>query len=204
MDQSEAVIKKITELGIRYSQATDYTAFLAVPESIAKANADVMNPAYLAMFATPNFRKARQQARGKACYANQRVLMGAIEMYMMDNNDSSKLEFDLETGHINMEELVRTKFLKSPLVPPNQECEYRYLGDPSKTGVPFCVVHGSVEDGETMSVEEMVRKYSLENDLDPDDFDIPYHLYNTEGYGMGIWELMRKYELLQMLLPLLL
>ncbi|NLF96617.1 MAG: hypothetical protein GX569_07755 [Candidatus Riflebacteria bacterium] len=204
MEQSEAVIKKITELGIRYSQATDYTAFLAVPESIAKANADIMNPAYLAMFAAPNFRKARQQARGKACYANQRVLMGAVEMYMMDDNDGSKLEFDLETGHINIDELVRGKYLKSALVPASQECEYRFLGDPAKDGYPFCVVHGSVEDGETVSVEEMVRKYCLSHNLDPDDFDIPYHLYSVDGYGMGIWELMRKYEPLQMLLAILL
>ncbi len=204
MEQSEAVIKKITELGIRYSQATDYTAFLAVPDSVAKANADIMNPAYLAMFATPNFRKARQQARGKACYANQRVLMGAVEMYMMDNDNADKLEFDLETGRINIDELVRRKYLKSALVPASQECDYRFLGDPAKDGIPFCVVHGSVENGETMSVEEMVRKYCLEHNLDPNDFDIPYHLYSADGSGMGIWELMHKYELLQMLLAVLL
>ncbi|PKL50613.1 MAG: hypothetical protein CVV42_02490 [Candidatus Riflebacteria bacterium HGW-Riflebacteria-2] len=204
MEQSEAVIKKITELGIRYSQATDYTAFLAVPESIARANADIMNPAYLAMFAAPNFRKARQQARVKACYANQRVLQGALEMYMMDTSDPGKLEFDLESGHINMDELVRAKYLKSHLVPPTENCEYRILGDPFKDGVPFCVVHGSVEDGATMSVEEMVKKYCEEHNLNSDDFDIPYHLYGSEENNMSIWELMRKYDLLQMLLALLL
>jgi hypothetical protein len=204
MEQSEAVIKKITELGIRYAQATDYTAFLAVPDSIAKANADVMNPAYLAMFAAPTFRKARQQARAKACYANQRVLMGAVEMHGMDNADFSKLEFDLYAGRINIDELVRGKYLKSALVPATNECEYRYLGDPAGDGVPFCVVHGSVEDGATMSVEEIVLRYCKEHNLNPDDFDIPYHLYDVEGSGTGIWELMQKYELLQMLLAVML
>ncbi len=204
MERSEAVIKKITELGIRYSQATDYAAFLAVPESIAQANADVMNPAYLAMFAAPNFRKSRQQARNKACYANQRVLMGALEMYMMDDRDPGKLEFDPETGHINMDVLVQEKFLKSRLVPPTENCEYRFLGDPAKDGLSFCVVHGSIEDGATMSIEEMVKKYCKEKGLDPDDFDIPYHLYGGEESGRSIWSLMRKYELLQMLLAVLL
>ncbi len=204
MEQSEAVIKKITELGIRYAQATDYTAFLAVPDSIARANADVMNPAYLAMFAAPTFRKARQQARAKACYANQRVLMGAVEMYGMDNADFSKLEFDLYTGHLNIDELVRGKYLKSALVPATNECEYRFLGDPAGDGVSFCVVHGSVEDGMTMSVEEIVLRYCKEHNLNPDDFDIPYHLYDVEGSGTGIWELMQKFELLQTLLAILL
>jgi len=125
-------------------------------------------------------------------------------MYMMDDNDGSKLEFDLEIGRINIDELVRSRFLKSALVPATSDCEYRFLGDPTKDGYAFCVVHGSVEHGETMSVEEMVRKYCLEHNLDPDDFDIPYHLYSNEGYDMGIWSLMHKYELLQMLLAVLL
>jgi hypothetical protein len=204
IEQSEAVIKKITELGIRYSQATDYTAFLAVPESIAKANADVLNPAYLAVFAAPTFRRARQQARVKACYANQRVLMGAVEMYLMDNSDADKLEFDLETGHINIDELVRGRYLKSALIPATSECEYRFLGDPAGDGVPFCVVHGSVEDGAKMSVEEIVQRYCKEHNLDPDDFDIPYHLYDSEANGTGLWELMKKYEMFQMFLAILL
>lgn len=204
MEQNEAVVKKIVELGVRYSQATDYTAFLAVPESIARANADVMNPAYLAMFAAPNFRKAREQARGKACFANQRVLLGAVEMFLMDNTDISKLEFDLETGHFKQEVLVQEKYLKSEITPPDRDCEYRFLGDPMKDGLPFCVVHGSVEDGMHMSVEEMVKKYCREHNLDPDDFDIPYHLYGGGDSGRDIWSLVRRYELLQIILALML
>lgn len=38
----------------------------------------------LAAIAVPNFRRARAQARQKACQANQRVLLGAVEMYNMD------------------------------------------------------------------------------------------------------------------------
>lgn len=39
----------------------------------------------LSAIATPNFRRARSQAREKACQANQCVLLGAVEMYNMDN-----------------------------------------------------------------------------------------------------------------------
>jgi prepilin-type N-terminal cleavage/methylation domain-containing protein len=40
----------------------------------------------LAAMAIPNFKKAREQAREKACYSNIRVLLGAIEMYNMDHS----------------------------------------------------------------------------------------------------------------------
>ena len=35
--------------------------------------------------ATPNIHPARYSARLKACFSNQRVILGAIEMYNMDN-----------------------------------------------------------------------------------------------------------------------
>lgn len=40
----------------------------------------------LAAIAVPNFKKAREQAREKSCYANIRVILGAVEMYNMDNS----------------------------------------------------------------------------------------------------------------------
>ena len=38
----------------------------------------------VAAIAIPNFQKARSRARKRACFANQRVLLGAVEMYNMD------------------------------------------------------------------------------------------------------------------------
>lgn len=40
----------------------------------------------LAAIAVPNFRAARQRANQRACYANQKTLAGAIEMYNLDFN----------------------------------------------------------------------------------------------------------------------
>ena len=42
----------------------------------------------LAAIAVPNFRKARERANQRACYANQKTVAGALEMYNLDNNRS--------------------------------------------------------------------------------------------------------------------
>src|SRR5947209_11570644 len=40
----------------------------------------------LAAIAVPNFRAARERANTRACYANQKTIAGALEMYNLDNN----------------------------------------------------------------------------------------------------------------------
>jgi competence protein ComGC len=47
----------------------------------------------LSSLSVPNFKKAREQARDKACFSNQRVITGAIEMFEMDNGPLTS--FDL-------------------------------------------------------------------------------------------------------------
>ena len=39
-----------------------------------------------AAIAVPNFKKARDRANMRACFANQKTLAGAMEMYNLDNN----------------------------------------------------------------------------------------------------------------------
>jgi type II secretion system protein G len=39
----------------------------------------------LAAIAVPNFRRARERANQRACYANQKTIAGAVEMYNLDN-----------------------------------------------------------------------------------------------------------------------
>ena len=46
--------------------------------------------AVLVAIAIPNFRTARMQARDKACYANMRVIQGAVEMYNMDQKSNDE------------------------------------------------------------------------------------------------------------------
>lgn len=105
----------------------------------------------IAAIAVPNFRKARQQSRQKACLANQRVLMGAIEMYNMDNNTMIS-DFDGNTIDL----LVQGKYLKSQIVPAEQNCAFSSIGPLSQAGIVMCGVHGTVEHpfDENMSDEE--------------------------------------------------
>lgn len=50
----------------------------------------------LAAIAVPNFRAARERANQRACYANQKTVSGALEMYNLDNNDSvTQLDDDM-------------------------------------------------------------------------------------------------------------
>lgn len=90
----------------------------------------------LAAMAIPNFKKAREQAREKACYSNIRVLLGAIEMYnmdhsvMLDSPDQGKLTGD--------------GYLKAAVVCPETGGNY-VGGNLSKDGILSCSLHGSVD-----------------------------------------------------------
>ena len=90
----------------------------------------------LAAAAIPNFKAAKASAREKACFSNQRVLMGAVEMYNMDH-DTMMTTLDIPT-------LVKEKYLKSAPVGPEPECEYFSIGDLSGDGVVACKRHGGL------------------------------------------------------------
>lgn len=83
------------------------------------------------------------QAREKACYANMRVILGAIEMYNMDHNEMITTRMDDPTKPTSI--LVREKYLKSPITPAETDCYYRIHGDVSGNGVIVCDNHGTVE-----------------------------------------------------------
>ena len=92
----------------------------------------------LAAIAIPNFRKARQQARQKACQANMRVLQGAVEMYNMDSNQMISANLDVAA-------LSSGKYIKAEPTPPEAGCSYGASGDLAAEGVVMCGIHGSVE-----------------------------------------------------------
>ncbi|HNV70137.1 MAG TPA: hypothetical protein PKO06_10600 [Candidatus Ozemobacteraceae bacterium] len=64
---------------------------------------------YIPIFGWPY---GRMIAREKACYANMRVLLGAIEMYNMDHSD-----FLDEMNPLVMAKLHTDGYLKSPMTP---------------------------------------------------------------------------------------
>jgi prepilin-type N-terminal cleavage/methylation domain-containing protein len=98
----------------------------------------------LAAIAIPNFRKAREQARQKACYANMRVILGAIEMYNMDHNKMIESMGDAApTDKTGL--LVSGGYLKAPVSTPENDCSY--LGeDLHDAGLIECNKHGTVEE----------------------------------------------------------
>jgi len=96
-----------------------------------------------AAVAVPNFRKAREEARKKACYANQRVILGAIEMYNMDN---TPMLSSLDSGMFDEGGLLQKGgYIKSPIRKPEEKCLYKSIGDLSKDGHIECEFHGPVE-----------------------------------------------------------
>ncbi len=99
----------------------------------------------LAAIAIPNFRKAREQAREKACYANMRVILGAVEMYNMDHSDMITTDMGDPTDASSV--LVSGGYLKGPIAKPETKCSYKIDGDISGVGKIVCSeVHGSVEE----------------------------------------------------------
>lgn len=102
----------------------------------------------LAAIAIPNFKKAGGMAREKACYANMRILLGAIEMYNMDAKgppDEPLIDgFKFEEYDSLVEILVDKNYLKSILSRPETKCNY--IGkDILKGGVIRCKIHDSVD-----------------------------------------------------------
>lgn len=89
----------------------------------------------LAAIAVPNFQRARNTAREKACFATQRVMAGAIEMYNMDNPKMM--------GVLDIQALISGGYLRS-----EPSCaDGGVLGaTPDEDGhlIPHCSIHGRV------------------------------------------------------------
>lgn len=76
------------------------------------------------------------------CKSNQRVLLGAIEMYNMDHREV--IDDITDSGAYNSMQLLMNGYLKSPLYCDNGG-KYRSYGPLSNDGFIYCDYHGSVE-----------------------------------------------------------
>ena len=81
---------------------------------------------------------ARRTDRVKACFSNQRVILGAIEMYNMDS--STMME---ELNSHNMQLLIDGKYLKAEPTKYDNHCEYSSKGNLTEDGEIYCEYHGS-------------------------------------------------------------
>ena len=80
---------------------------------------------------------ARRSARDKACFSNQRVIQGAVEMYNMD--------VPTMMHQLDLKILIEEKYLKSEPSKPETTCEYTNVGDLAANGFVICKYHGDVE-----------------------------------------------------------
>jgi len=94
----------------------------------------------VAAIAIPNFHHTHCTSREKSCYANMRVLLGAIEMYNMDN---AKMMESVDSD--TMKRLKDGQYLKADLTPPEVNCSYSNDGNLAEAGRITCVNHGGVE-----------------------------------------------------------
>lgn len=89
----------------------------------------------------------REGYRQKACYANMRVIQGAVEMYNMDHGTEQKQMCDhLVDADVTSPDglLVRGGYLKRPITRYEPDCYYSGQGL-SKDGKIVCSRHGTVE-----------------------------------------------------------
>ena len=97
----------------------------------------------LAAIAVPNFKRARERANTRACYANQKTIAGALEMYNLDKNTDVKA---LDPAFLGS--LVTDGYLQSVPNDPGQgggtasSDHYTWINDGN--GIK-CVAHGTIQ-----------------------------------------------------------
>jgi hypothetical protein len=107
----------------------------------------------------PRFGSPRSNRYQKQCFSNQRVLLGAIEIYNMEHtNLISNYNPDV------LALLIKDKCLKeNPLR--DCECEYLVEGDLTRDGYIYCVNHGSAngeKKGENIEASTNPKRDSRE------------------------------------------
>ncbi|NLI79436.1 MAG: hypothetical protein GX442_23695 [Candidatus Riflebacteria bacterium] len=137
-EDKKAQVKAIREFVTGIQSYAD-GPWLGVTAPAMPGNSAVILPAVtgiLAAIAIPNFRKARDNARERACQANMRVIMGALEMYEMDTGKKPTcLDFQALKG--------------SNLLPNEPKCPDggTYSATPTPDGKGFsirCTTHGEL------------------------------------------------------------
>ncbi|MBI4865442.1 MAG: hypothetical protein HY816_00680 [Candidatus Wallbacteria bacterium] len=94
----------------------------------------------LSAIAVPNFRAARERSNTRACFANQKTIAGAVEMYNLDQNTCRK---ELDAGFLA--ELVQQGYLQCIPSDPGQgpASGANYFTTPDGCGIA-CRVHGAI------------------------------------------------------------
>ena len=100
-------------------------------------------PTYIKGAGAPSYSK-------RFCDSDQRMIIGAIEMYNMDNNEWIKHCDDKV-----IEELINKKYLRSNFNKPYSrysKCKYHNKGDLTNDGVLYCEFHGTLNQDDKNSI----------------------------------------------------
>ena len=84
-----------------------------------------------------SYLNSSSSARTNACLANMRTYSAAVEMYNLDHENSPMKS-------LNIDELVKEKYIKSALTKPEPDCNYTNEGDLSSGGKIKCARHGAI------------------------------------------------------------
>ncbi len=93
----------------------------------------------LAAIAIPNFRQARMKSNQRACYANQKTILGALEMYNLDTGENKTI-----TTQQDLQDLATAKYLQgAPTDPGCKSNANAYQAD--TVGNVWCTFHGNID-----------------------------------------------------------
>lgn len=110
---------------------------------------------------TLTFKKIHPSARDKACFSNQRVILGAIEMYNMDDSRPLGPEAVGWAPEDVLKLLVDGKYLKS--IPTyGNTCKYEFFNNNGNI-IPYCTYHGCWEFKNNPTVPGPAKEYEKES-----------------------------------------
>jgi type II secretory pathway pseudopilin PulG len=93
---------------------------------------------FLAALAVPNFRQSRSKSNKRACFANQKTILGAIEMWSLDTGRDPQL---IPMNQL-LDLLVKEKYLQSyPNCPGSNASFYEHNRE---YGI-YCRIHGNID-----------------------------------------------------------
>lgn len=112
------------------------------------------------------YKPVRASGRQKACFSNQRVIEGAIQMYDMDHTNIMRTALPGGDFEELENQLIKEHYLKAHIEGPEEKCSYGYIvKDPENYDVVvFCKNHGTIE---TKDIEKPIIPTYNENDEKP-------------------------------------
>ena len=90
--------------------------------------------------------KSSKNKEEKECFNNQRLLIGAIEIYKDDTTKIENIYPGLDYENFEKELLKNKYCLREPLKPTFKGCSYGFVGENASATV-FCKVHGTIKQG---------------------------------------------------------